>query len=145
VQRLTEDLKREKADKTSVTDALSDSRSRLEVLAAQVRAAEEQERDRGVVETQRGEEEEKRRLEEKRREVVRDVEEQTRREEEREREEGETRREQVRREEEQRRDEAEKKREQADIERSAKLQVVMLCYIIHSYTRILYIHISVHI
>ena len=91
MQRLTEDLEREKADKTSVTDALSDSRSCLEALAAQVRAAEEQERDRGVVETQRGEEKEKRRLEEKRQEALRDVQEQARREEEREREEGETR------------------------------------------------------
>ena len=136
LQQTLHSLAHEKAEKMSVSDALSDSRSRLEVLAAQVRAGKEMERKWRLEDTQRGEEEEKRRLEERRQEAARDVVEQTRREKEREREEEETRREQMRREEEQRRDEAEKKREKADIERSAKLQVVMLCYIIHLYTRI---------
>jgi len=44
LQQTLHSLAHEKAEKMSVTDALSDSRSRLEVLAAQVRAGKEMER-----------------------------------------------------------------------------------------------------
>ena len=140
-------LAHEKAEKMSVTDALSDSRSCLEVLAAQVRAGKEMEREWRLEDTQRGEEEEKRRLEERRQEAARDVVEQTRREEERKREEGERGREKTRREEERKREEAEKKKEQANTEMSAKLQVVssvVLC--IYLYVNIcIYMYIYTYI